>query len=59
MEIIQPFITTIPKVDTWVCEPEDVIFSSSKNVIIAPISSSLNITSENLDYFPIEGANLT
>jgi len=53
MEIIQPFITTIPKVDTWVCQPEDVIFSSSKNIIIAPISASLNISSDNLDYFVI------
>lgn len=53
MQIIKPFITEIPKVDTWVCPPEDMIFTSSKNIIIAPISSALNITSENLDYFVI------
>ena len=53
MDIIQPFILTIPKVDTWVCNPEDMLFTSTKNTIIAPISSCLGITSDNIDYFII------
>ena len=53
MEIIQPFIMTIPKVDTWVCSPEDALFTSTKNIIIAPISTCLGIQSENIDLFVI------
>lgn len=53
MDIIQPFILTIPKVDTWVCNPEDLLFTSTKNTIIAPISKYLNIESETIDYFII------
>ena len=53
MGIIKPFIFSVPKVDTWVCEPQDIIFSSTKNIIMAPISKCLGIESENLDYFII------
>lgn len=53
MGVIQPFKFSIPKVDTWICEPQDVIFSSTKNIIIAPISQCLGIESNDLDYFII------
>ena len=53
METIQPFIFGVPKVDTWVCPQEDTLFTSTKNVIIAPINNFLNISSDSLDYFVI------
>lgn len=52
-EAIKPFVFGVPKVDTWVCPPEDALFTSTKNVIIAPISNFLNIQSDSLDYFII------
>lgn len=43
----------IPVVDMWQCPPEDIIFTNTKGIIIAPISKVLQITSDSpgLDYF--------
>lgn len=53
MDIIKPFNLVIPKVDTWVPDPADILFTSTKNVINAPISKCLKIDSENVDFFII------
>ena len=46
-------IIKIPEVDTWVCPPEDVIFSNAKGIISAPISKVLQINSDSpgIDWF--------
>ena len=53
MELINPIVNVTPKIDNWVCSPEDALFTSTKNIIIAPISKCLGIESENIDYFII------
>ena len=43
----------IPKIEGWIPNPEDIVFSNAKNVVIAPVSRFLNVESNNLDYFII------
>lgn len=51
--MIVPTQENIPKVDKWVADPQDVLFTNAKNIIVAPISKVLQITSDSLDYFII------
>lgn len=51
--IIPITINQIPKIDKWVPDPQDIIFTNAKNVIIAPIANYLKLNSDTLDYFII------
>lgn len=49
----------IPNIDEWVPEPEDIIFSNSKNIIIAPIAEFFHQDTSNpeiqkLNYFIVK-----
>ena len=43
----------IPVIDTWVPQPEDVIYQNNKGIIYAPVMSSLNIQGDydSLNFF--------
>lgn len=48
------YFNEIPKIDDWVPEnPEDIIFTNNKNIVIAPVARYLQVNSNNLDYFVI------
>ena len=42
-------VTQIPVIDEWVPEPEDIIFTNSKNTIIAPIAEFFHQDASNPD----------
>lgn len=46
--------TAIPRVDSWIPEPQDVIFTNAKGIIIAPIAQSVGLVDpqyNSLNYF--------
>ena len=47
------FESAIPLVDVWTPEPQDVIFTNAKGIIIAPVAPSLGLSPEfaSLNYF--------
>lgn len=45
------FFNPIPRIDDWEPEPNNLIFTTTKNLIIAPISQTLQLISESLDLF--------
>ena len=57
MKIIKPIRFEddgyIPKIESWVPQPHEVIISTAKNVVIMPVSKTLNIVSDYLDLFII------
>lgn len=51
MSGIDPFEYVIPNISDWDCKPIHTIFTTTKNVIFAPVSSTLGLSSESLDLF--------
>lgn len=53
--MIEPleFFNKVPRINDWEPEPYNVIFTTIKNFIIAPVSASLQLVSETLDLFLI------
>ena len=52
MEIIKPFrFDAIPKIDSWVPDPQDIILTNVRHFVKMPISAILNVQSQNLDLF--------
>ena len=52
--IISPIRFEIPKVDTWVPNPEDIIITNARNIVIMPVSAMLNVEKiDQLDLFVI------
>jgi hypothetical protein len=52
-------VNQIPNIDEWVAEPEDIIFTNSKNIIIAPIAEFFhqdptNPDTQKLNYFIVK-----
>ena len=52
-------VNQIPNIDEWVPEPEDIIFTNSKNIIIAPIAEFFhqdptNPDTQKLNYFIVK-----
>ena len=47
------FESAIPAVDLWTPEPQDIIFSNAKGIIIAPIAQTVGLGTEynSLNYF--------
>ena len=47
------FESAIPAVDSWTPEPQDIIFSNAKGIIIAPVAQTVGLGTEynSLNYF--------
>lgn len=43
----------IPKIETWVPQPEQILLTTTRNIIIIPVTKVLNIQSDSLDLFMI------
>ena len=48
------FEAAIPPVDSWTPEPQDILFTNAKGIIIAPVAQSVGLNSNeysSLNYF--------